>query len=182
MIVLLCLLLGISAYLYQYGYEMKISEAQIQQKINAKLPFSKPYYVVFKGTLDDAEVELLQDKVRLRFNARMEAVNPKLLLNRIALRPMVSILSGSVDVVAIPEYRPETGQVFMSQVQVIGMDIKGARSDSKFEHSAQKLVTDYLATHPVYTLRENDFKKTIAKYMLKKVEVKGHELVLMFGV
>jgi len=182
MVVLLCLLLGGSAYLYQYGYEMKISEAELQQKINTKLPFSRNYYVMFKTTLDNAQVELIQDNVRIQFNARFESLNPNSLLNKLIHGSNMPLLSGSVDVIALPEYDPETGKFFLSQAKLVGLDLKGVRNSKKYEQSVQKLVVDYLARHSIYTLKETDFKKLIAKYFLKKVRVKDHELQLVFGI
>jgi len=181
LIVLLCLLLGTSACLYQYGYEMKISEAELQQKINAKLPFSKNYYALFKVTLEEADVKLMQDRVRIQFDARLEPLNPNSLLNRLLHRTKQSLISGSVDITASPEYQPETGQVFLSDVKVLKLDIKGVRDSQKFEQSVQNLVTDYLATHPVYTLRENNLTKMFAKSFLKSVTVRDQMLKIHFG-
>jgi len=167
--------------LYQFGYEMKISEIELQQKINAKLPFSKNYYALFKVTLEEADVKLMQDRVRIQFDARLEPLNPNSLLNRLLHRTKQSLISGSVDITASPDYQPETGQVFLSGVKVLKLDIKGVRDSRKFEQSVQNLVTDYLATHPVYTLKNNNFKRMFAKLFLKHVVVKDKALMLVFG-
>ena len=45
---------------------------------------------------------------------------------------------------------------------------------------AKKLLTDYLAENPIYTMPEKDFKQSMAK-ALQDLQVQGDELVLTLG-
>jgi len=177
----LCVI-GLLAF-FTVGYTMHVDEAQLQKKINAKLPFSKPYYVMFRATLDHADVQLTEGKVHIKFDAHLDSLNPMILMggNRRG-NPVLPILSGSADIIATPDFHPETGQVFLSQVQVVGMDIKGVRDGSPFKPSVKKLALAYLAKHPIYTLHGNNLKKMLARDWLKAVTIKDHAMILSFGV
>jgi len=172
---------GVLAFL-AVGYEMIVDESQLQQKINAKLPFSKNYYVMFRGTLDHADVQLSEGKVHIRFDAHLSSFNPMVLTGNHSEAPVLPILSGSADIVATSDFHPETGQVFLSRVKVVGMDIKGVSDGSPFKPAVKKLALAYLAKHPIYTLHGNNFKKMLARDWLKEVKVKDHALVLSFGI
>jgi len=165
-----------------FGYAMEVDEARVQQKINAKLPFSKPYYVMFRATLDHADVQLTRGKVHIRFDAHLDSLNPILLMNSHTSHPVLPILSGSADITASPEYRSETGQVFLSHVNVVGMNIKGVKDGSPFKPAVKKLALAYLAKHPVYTLHGNNFKKMLARNFLNEVTIRDHALALQFGL
>jgi len=173
--------LGVLVF-FAVGYEMVVDEAQLQQKINAKLPFSKNYYVMFRGTLDHADVHLGEGKVYIRFDAHLSSINPMALIDNRSDAPVLPILSGSADIIATPDFHPETGQVFLTQVKVVGMDIKSVSDGAPFKPSVKKLALAYLAKHPIYTLRGNNFKKMLARDWLKAVTVKDHALVLSFGI
>jgi len=173
--------LGVLVF-FAAGYEMVVDEAQLQQKINAKLPFSKNYYVMFRGTLDHADVHLGEGKVYIRFDAHLSSINPMALIDNHSDASVLPILSGSADIIATPDFRPGIGQVFLSQVQVVGMDIKGVHDGSRFKPAVKKLALAYLAKHPIYTLRGNNLKKMLAREWLKAVTIKDHAMILSFGV
>jgi len=181
-VILLFIMVGLFGYFMIYGYSFQVREAQLQEKINAKLPFSKPYYLMFRATLDHAELKLLDGEVHITFDAHLDTLNPMLLMNRNAVHAVLPLLSGSADIIATPEYNFDTGQVFLSQVNVVSMDIKGVQNGSAFKSSVRKLALAYLAKHPVYTLHGNNLKMMLARNWLKEVGVKQHALELMFGI
>ncbi len=181
-ITLFVIFLGVLFYVLLFGYSLQLNETQLQEKINAKLPYSKRYYVLLESTLAHAQVKLKDNRIHVRFDANLKIPNPERLLKNQAIPAWISLLSGQVEAIAKPEFRSQTGEVFLSEIKIIGLNVDGINDSKKLYQSAQRLVIDYFATHPIYTLKANDFKKTLAKKFLKKVTVTNNKLVLFFSL
>jgi len=177
------LIIFIVASLASFGLNYTVEQAQVQEKINAKLPFSKSYFSVFTATLNHAEIELVDGKVYLSCDAELDSVSPLSFLNGGKPEQRISLLSGQADMVAIPIYNNDTGEVFLSDIMFTKVHIQGQHKyKDRFKQVIKKLSLAYFKKHPIYTLRKHKVKKQLAKYFLKDIEVKEHELVLALHI
>jgi hypothetical protein len=57
---------GVYYYFYDREYVYRFTEAQLQQALSERLPFTKTYLLIFQITLDHARVALVNGSDRVR--------------------------------------------------------------------------------------------------------------------
>lgn len=171
-------LLAFAGYLYHHHgheYELRISEAQIRDKLAEKLPRTKTYLYVFQLTLSNPRVALLADSGRIRAGLDLQL---NLLIG--GHEP----LSGSVDVSGRLRYAPDEGQFYLAEPQIEQLQLRGL--PEKYADKARAVIatamTEYYANHPIYRLKAGDIKQSAARLVLKDVSVSGDTLVVTLGI
>jgi hypothetical protein len=147
--------------------------------------------------------EELQQKIAKQFPierkdqfAKLQLANPQVLLQqgdeRIGMRMDLVIeppfikkqCAGEVEFDAEVEYKPARGEFFLVDARVRHFNLIDV--PKKYQTLAQGLVNQvlkrYLDELPVYTLDGDNFKESLAKLVLKKVQVKDGKLVLEVGL
>ncbi|MDQ7003708.1 MAG: DUF1439 domain-containing protein [Ghiorsea sp.] len=132
----------------------QISESELQAKVNAKLPYQKTYFRIFKTTIEKVAIDLVDAQVKMSFDIKLETKG----LSLFKKTP-----SGSIDVLATPVYHSQTGEVFLTNLKLLSMDIEGINHGEKLEATVENIIADYLSIRPVYKLKPSDLKKDTGK-------------------
>lgn len=170
---------AIGGALYYYAhreYVFRFSEAQLQEKLSAKLPLTKTYLFIFQVTLDHPRVNLVNGTDRVKAGLDV-------LLN-IRLGNEQKPLGGTLDVSGGVKYVPERGEFFLSDPIVEHLTVQGIpdKYTEKVNSIMAAALTGYFADHPIYTLKAEDTKQAAAKLVLKNVTVENQELVVILGI
>lgn len=165
-------------YFYFAGkeYSIRLSESQIQSKLEKKMPLSKSVFLIIKVTLDNPRVKLENGSSRI--NAGMDV-----LLN-ITVQKQSLPLGGSIDISGGIKYNPETAQFFLTDPIIENLKIQGLpeKHSNKANKALSKVLAEFYKKNPIYTLKAKDAKKAAAKLLLKNVIVDGKELVVTLGI
>ena len=152
-------------------YTISLTAADIQQTLQRKLPISKSKLLV-TATVRALDVELMESD------------------NRVLLRPEVDVslvgqsaLRGRAVVAGQIRYAPDTGEFYLDQPTVAEVAIEGL--PESLRASAQEVIArcaeGYLASAPVYRLKQSDFKQSLAKLVLKSVQTRRGRLEIVLG-
>jgi hypothetical protein len=170
-------LVAIGSFYYFKGkeYHVIVSQAQIDAALKEKFPISKTHLVIIQLTYSNPRLKLLPDSNRIEVGLDAN-VNIKMVGEA---KP----LSGSVLVTSGLTYNNETKQFFLSEPEIKQIAIQGVPQQyvDKVTDFASRLAREYLQEFPVYTLKATDTKKTAAKLLLKKIEIKNSEVDATLG-
>lgn len=153
-------------------YDLTLTAAQLQAKIDPKFPIEKRYLVLVVLRLTDPVVKLKEGSDRIG----------------IAVKAMVSFekssCQGTAELSGGIHYDPATGQFSIVDARVERLDVD--QLPPKY-HAAALTVAglaakEYLDRYPVYTLQATDTKTSAAKLLLKSVRVENGSLVIRLGV
>jgi len=152
-------------------YTISLTAADIRQTLQRKLPISKSKWLV-TVTVRSLDVELMEND------------------NRILLRPEVDLslvgqtaLRGRALVAGRIRYAPETGEFFFDQPLVAEFVINGLPESLRApaQEVLARCAEGYLDAEPVYRLKQSDFKQSLAKLVLKSVQIHGGRLEIVIG-
>jgi Protein of unknown function (DUF1439) len=167
-----------SVYYYFYGreYVYRFTEAQLQQALSERLPFTKTYLLIFQVTLDHPRVTLVNgsDRVRAGLDVTLNV--------RMGDQPLP--LGGSVDASGGVRYDRKAGQLFLTQPKVEHLELQGV-PEQYASHAAAALsraLDTYYADHAIYTLNTSDAKELAARLVVKSVTVEKQQLVITLGI
>jgi hypothetical protein len=167
-----------STYFYFSGkeYVVRMSESEIREKLDEKLPLTKSYFLIIHITLKNPRV-LLENGTK-RVNAGLDV-----LLN-ITIGKNTKPLGGTIDVSGGVRYLAENGEFFLTNPVIENLGVQGI--PDKYLLKVNKALTQALAKYyeenPIYTLRATDVKKAAARMVLKDVVVENKELVVTLGI
>ena len=173
----LLLLAAAGAYYHFSGkeYVFRFTEAQLQQKLAEKMPFTKSYLII-EVTLENPRVSLADGSGRI--GAGMDIV-----LNvRIGNEPKP--LGGTIDVTGGLAYNSADGEFFLTDPVIERLEVQGIPDKhlQKATDAITKVVAQYYETHPVYTLSSMDAKQVAAWMVLKDVVISDHTLIVTLGI
>ncbi len=176
LVILITLLAG--SYLYFSGkeYVIRLSEFDIQAKLEEKLPLSKTYLFIIQVTLNNPRVILENGSSKV--TAGLDVI-----IN-IRLNNNPEHLGGSVDVSGGVVYLAEKGQFFLTDPVVESLTIQGLspKYSDKVSIALTKALAEYYKRNPIYTLKATDIKQAAARLVLKDVIVENQELVITLGI
>ena len=166
------------AYFYLSGteYEVRLSELDIRQKLEEKLPLTKTYLLIVQVTLDNPRVHLEEGSSRV-------AVGMDVMFN-VTINKNPNPLGAKVDASGGIIYLAETGQFFLVEPEIENLEIQGIPQEyiEKVNLALSKALEEYYRDHPIYTLRSTDVKQAAARMVLKNVTVENKELVVTLGI
>lgn len=194
-VIVICLGIGGILWAMIGDKEISMAEAEIQARINEKMPFEK------KGVkVSDVRLDLSHDRINLDFEATTRKLGKEIKMHVATIGNM--------------RYDEKTGafyfepeEVKISHIRVNGVDIKNAVSsfvnkigankvaeklgskkviekgaelaekvDQATQTAIQEAAADALQRNPVYKLQGN-FKGHLIHAALKKVEVRDHKVI-----
>jgi len=174
--ILIALLAGTYYYFSGKEYVVRLSESDIQGKLEEKLPLTKTYLFIIQVTLNNPRVNLKNGSSKV--GAGLDVVF------NITLNKNPKPFGGTVDVSGGVRYLSEKGQFFLTNPVIESLTVQGI--DPKYTNKANKALTkalaEYYKNHPIYTLRVTDVKQAAARMVLKDVIVKNQELVITLGI
>jgi hypothetical protein len=152
-------------------YTISLTAADLQQTLHRNLPASQSRLLV-SATVRTLDVELMETG------------------HRILLRPEVDLgiagqraLRGHAVVAGQIRYAPETGEFFFDQPKVTDVAIVGLPESLRpiAEGLIARCAEVYLATTPIYRLKQGDFKQSLARMLLKSVQTRNGRLEIVIG-
>jgi len=160
---LLPLLFGCKAF----QKEVIISRDTIQNALDKQFPYDKSF-VIARLTLSEPEVYFKNTNVgiNLRYagNFLEKSVNGKIDLNE--------------------HIRYEKGKFYFDSLEImeLTMEEKEFSSEGKLKKSLLSLIRNYLECFPVYSLKQTNFKQSLAKLLLKDITIDGDNLMILIGL
>lgn len=160
--------------LYGKTFTIVLSQKQIQEALDSKFPISKTVPLLFTITCSNPKVDLEEGSDRLHLGADAEAL---LTVNGRKLKGSACI-SGSL------EYARESGEFLFKDARVEALNIGGLPDlyALKVQEAASAAAKHYLDRKPVYKLDPADLKQSLAKLLLKGVNVRNKTLVVSMGI
>ena len=174
--ILTALLAGTYYYYSGKEYVVRLTESEIQGKLEEKLPLTKTYLFIVEVTLNNPRV-LLEDGPG-RVGAGLDVIF------NITLDKNPKPLGGTVDVSGGVVYLSERGEFFLADPVIENLKVQGipqAYTD-KVNKALTKALAEYYREHPIYTLRLTDMKQAAARMVLRDVKVENRELVITLGI
>ena len=167
---------GLFFYYSEKEYIFRFSESQIQEKLSTKLPLTKTYLLIFRVTLNNPRVNLTNNSKRIGAGLDVS-------LN-IKIGNETKPLGGTIDISGGVKYLPERGEFFLTDPIVEHIAIQGIPENysEKVNLILTKVLAEYYADHPIYSLRATDIKQAVAKLILKNTVIENHELVVTLGL
>jgi len=175
-VVLLILVIGAFFFFKGKTREIIITQAQLEQKLSEKFPYTKKFLLLFELTYSNPKLSLLEgsDKIRVGLDA---AIN--LLIDKEG-----KDLNGGITVLAELRYDRENQAFHLDNAELERLDIDGI--PEKWEERVMKLSTEaanlYFKNHPVYELEHRNFKESVAKILLKNFEIRDEIVVVTVGL
>lgn len=162
-------------YLSRQGLDVRITEAEIRQQVNAHMPIVQHYMVIVRLTLNNPRIAL--DAERQRVTAGLDA-NLNFALGN--TRP----ITGQVDISGQVRYVPERGQFFLANAEVERFEMPKlpAKYRTVTRETLRASIKEYFGKTPLYTLDESDRRQQAAKMLLKSITVGENALVAHFGL
>lgn len=167
-----------SVYYYFSGkeYVVRLTEGQIREKLEERLPLNKSYLFIVRVTLSNPRVEL--ENGTRRVNAGLDV------LFNVTINDNPKPIGGTVDVSAGVRYVPEKGQFFLVNPVIESLKVQGVaeKHTDKVNKALTLALAEYYESHPIYTLSATDSKQVAARMILKSVIVENEELVVTLGI
>ncbi len=167
---------GLFYYFSGKEYVYRFTEQQLQEKLSAKLPFSRRYLLVFEVTLDNPRLLLVDGSNRI-------AAGMDITLN-IHVNDSPTPLGGTVDLSGTLAYDSAKGKFFLAAPVIENLEVEGLPAEyaKKASTVIAQALGDFYRTRPVYTLSRSDMKQAAARLALKDVVVRDKVLVVTLGI
>ncbi|MFP6845888.1 MAG: DUF1439 domain-containing protein [Thalassolituus sp.] len=154
--------------LQAYAYDMRISEAQLQEQLNARMPWQQAKSFV-NLTINNALVDLLPEGNRVRVTT-----DAKVMLSIGLQSSGTLVFEGDI------RYKTEDHSFYIDNPVIIDMQVEGMSPQLKPQviTLAQHSIEPALKDRPVYTLSDSDATQVMAKMMLKDLTIEKDEVIL----
>ena len=151
--------------------ELVFSREELQAKLGAQFPLTKKKRLM-KFRFSEPEL-LLANSERIGMRLAVEASVPG-----------VTSVAGVMEADGELEYHPETGRFTIAKGRLVDLELQGMPKQQMklFEEMAQAVVTKQLASLTVYQLDQEDFKQSLAKLVLKSVQVRDGAIIVEVGL
>ena len=152
-------------------YTVRLTADDIQQFLRKQLPASASKFLV-TATVTSLQVEFIENEngVVVRSDVEVSLVGQPLLRG-------YAIVSGQI------RYASPTGEFFLDRASVVMIAIEGLPDSARgtVEEVTGKCIEGYLASQPIYRLKQSDFKQSLAKLVLKSVRTYSGRLEIVVG-
>ncbi len=175
-IFLVLVLAGVYFYFSGKEYVVEIPEAEIRAKIAEKIPLTKSFLLIFRVDLKNPRIELVNGSNRI--NGGFDVV-----LN-IRLGKEAKNLGGSLDISGGVRYVPESGEFYLNDPIIENLSVTGIPNihEKSVTKGLSKILSEFYAEHPIYTLDGFKAKESAVKMILKNIVVEEKSLVITLGI
>jgi len=162
------LFLLLSYPLHSQAYEMRVSESQLQQELDKRMPLAQQRGI-FTLTLSEPVLTLLKNTQRAQIRAQA------LLVTSIGLQSQ-----GMITVNGKIRYEKDNYSFYIDDPEVTELDLEGLAPSLRPQliSIAQNAIAPEIKNKPVYTLSDQEMTQAMARMMLKDVRIEGNEVVL----
>ena len=152
--------------------ELVLSRDDLQAQIEGRFPLEKKKRLI-KLRLSEPELLLRPDHARIGMRLAIEAKLP-------GVRPLSGVLEADGELV----YSPELGRFASAEGRLLDLGVQGlgGKKQKMLEEIVAAVVAYQLSSITVYELDQADFKESLAKLVLKSVEVHGDVVVVEVGL
>ncbi len=166
------MLLLISQVSLAFEYTLEFTQPELQEKISAMMPVTKQTMLA-TVVVDNAKLELIEGSDKLAIAAKL---NAQILGNLNA--------TGDVKIQGTLSYNAKEGAFYLKNPEIIELNINEIppKFHDQVKQLAQKGVAKKLSNQPVYKLKDDDTKQSLAKSMLKSLQVKNKTLIATLGL
>lgn len=170
-------LAGAAAYWYLVGktYELRITQAQLEQKLADKLPLTRSY-PLWSVTLDRPRLHLNEESDRIQLG-----LDVTLALQAGAIRPP---MQSEIDLSAGISYDQQLGAFFLTDPVIERLRLEGVE-DKRMNVAnvvLSKAIAAYFRERPIYTLSSSDQRQRLARMVLQQVKVENGGVVIVMGL
>lgn len=158
-------------------YNLVISQDQVQQAINKKMPFTKKVVDIITVSITHPTVTLKNhdDHIYVAFDFSAGIQPP--FLNHLNV-------NGQVAVKTQLKYLSDKASLYLTNPEIISLNIDHlpAQYDPLLKDALNKMLTAYCQSHPVYQLKADNFKMSLARAVLKNIEIKDKSIYVQLGL
>lgn len=153
------------------GYTLKLSEAELQERVSAMMPLEKKQ-LFLTVVISDPQISLLPDTDQVGVFLNVDAIIASGLKG-----------SGRGRVIGSLFYDKSLGAFFLKApvLDSLQIDRLPAQLNQQIAKVSQAMIASTLASYPLYTLNDNDFKQKMAKSMIESIDVQDQQLLIKFA-
>ena len=153
-----------------------ISQAMIDEVLARKFPKEKIYVKFVKVTYLNPRAVMVptEEKVRVEIEVQVD----------LGIKGFSKSYRGSAGVITKVGYEPSTAEFFLHQAQLVALDVpKIGKDDLEMVREGLNLALAELVERvPVYRLKQQDFKTSLTRTLLKGVEIRHDRVVATLGL
>ena len=155
-----------------FEYTVELTQEQLQEKVSALMPITKKTMLA-TVIINDAQLNLIEGTDKISINTSVKAN---------ALAGLAA--NGTLKIQGTLEYREKEAAFYFKNPEIIELNIEQipAQFHAQVKKLAQQGASKALSRKPIYKLKEDNIKHSLAKSMLKKIEVKNKILVVTLGL
>ena len=161
-----------SSSVYAFTYNLEITEQELQEKIQQKMPIQKTKYFV-TVTLSEPKVVLMNGSDRIDIESNIKALIPGDITAK-----------GRGNIEGTIEYVQQSGEFYFTNPEVRSLNIENVAV--KYQASIRKVADiaakSALKRFPIYRFKDDNLKQELAKAVLKAVHVENGKLILELGI
>jgi hypothetical protein len=154
------------------SYTVQIPEKDLQKMVSAMMPIEKKNYLV-TVIFSKPKVDLYEGSDKIGVAAKIKAI---------AVGGVQG--TGSAKISGTLKYNASKGEFYFKNPKIEQLEINQVPNQfiPEIKNIAQQLVTQVLATQPIFKLNDNDVKQKLAKSVLQSVAVKNEILFVVLNV
>lgn len=154
------------------SYTVQIPEKDLQKMLSAMMPIEKNNYLV-TVIFSNPVVDLLDGSNKIGVASRIKVI---------AMGGVQG--SGSAKISGTLKYNASKGEFFFKNPKIDHLEIHQVPNQfiPEIKNIAQQVVSNVLATQPIFKLNDNDVKQKLAKSALQSVSVKNEILFVVLNV
>lgn len=166
--ILFLLLFSLSQISMALTYTIKLSEAELQKKVDAMMPIEKKK-LFFKLKLSEPKIELIEGSNEIGIFTHIDFDS------KFGIKG-----AGRAKITGALSYDADSNEFFFknSKIQQLEIDKVSQKNIQQIKGLVQKVVSKILAKHPVYRLKDDNLKHKLTKSVLQSVSVKDKQLLL----
>jgi hypothetical protein len=162
------LLLCISQTSLAFTYTVEISEQELQEKLVAMMPLKKKAFIV-DVVISKPVINLLKTTNKIAITADLDFSAGSKLKGH-----------GTTQIEGSLIYNSAKGTFHISKANIVSLNVDNLlkKYQSPVKKLAQKAIRNLLTVYPVYTLKDDSLRDSMAKAVLSSVDVENETLIL----
>ena len=158
--------------------EITLDEEEINSILADSFPITESYDDVLTLTLENPRVVLEEGSDRM-----VVGVDASVVLNVPELE-IGATLSGSADLETGIDYKPDTGEIILTEPSLVSLTIEGIPQEytDMATDVANQIVSVTLDGYAIYKIEPEDFETAVASITLQGVKIENGVLVITLGL
>jgi hypothetical protein len=157
---------------FSFSYTLELSEADIQERVDAMMPLEKKKFFV-TTILTNPVIDLI------------EITNELGISTDVAIKAPGNIVeNGEVSFTGTLRYDNGSGSFYLDHLKVVSLDVKKVSPDSlpRIKKILEFIAKKFLAKKPFFTFKDDNLKHRLAESTLKSISVKNETFIIELGL